>query len=408
MKLYNWIFLVILLLGFSSCKDDEYFYSNNEQDRDNDEITGDDYIYHIPVIFHVIYQDQNAIDKDGNKSQYIPYTRLKAILDNVNDLYSGKIYNFGGENSENSENIHVQFELALCDEFGKKLSTPGVEYIKYSGSYPIDCNQFMNQKKGKNKYIWDPNEYINVMVYNFKTEDESATTTLGISNMPFKAGGYPDIEGLSDAKRANMSKDQLSFEYCVSINSLYINQESSFFTDPKHGKDGFTYYPSDVNITLAHELGHYLGLHHVFAEEESDKGSVPANNCNDTDFCEDTKSYNKVAYSKWLEDFWKEHQDKTDVKLKDLIKRSNDQGDEWDSDNLMDYAYSLSYRFTPDQAYRMRQVLYYSPLMPGPKKNRSTTDTRSSDNDEPIDLPIRLAVRQVASGSTPFYVKNNY
>ena len=77
--------------------------------------------------------------------------------------------------------------------------------------------------------------------------------------------------------------------------------------------------------------------------------------------------------------------------MKYLIKRKNDQGDEWDSDNIMDYSISLSYSFSPNQKERIRQVLYYSPLLPGPKKNRnSEQQTRSWDSDEIVDLPIRL------------------
>lgn len=48
----------------------------------------------------------------------------------------------------------------------------------------------MNQTKKKNKIIWNPNEYINVMVYNFKkTKDNSIT--LGISNLPYNKTAIP-------------------------------------------------------------------------------------------------------------------------------------------------------------------------------------------------------------------------
>lgn len=396
MKRYICLVCILLqLMTFSSCtKDTEPFYSNSEQDRDEDEITGDDYIYHIPVIFHVLYQDKNAVDTTGKKNQYVAYSRLQEILNNVNDLYAGKLYNFGKEKDNPSEDIHVQFEMALYDENGKKLSTPGVEYIKYTGEYPIDCNNFMSQKKGTNKIIWDPNEYINVMVYNFKASDDAEGTTLGISHMPYTVNGYPQIEGLEDGKKQNLNKNNISFEYCLSINSLYINYESSRYTDGKHGQEGYTYSSADINVTLAHELGHFLGLHHVFAEKKNETSTEPADNCDDTDYCTDTKSYNKPAYDTWLKNYIKEHANDKTFDMNDLIKRNNDQGDEWDSDNFMDYSVSLSYRFTPEQRNRMRQVLYYSPLMPGPKKNRSTT-TRSQETDKIIDLPIRLAIDKV-------------
>lgn len=392
MRHLYFIILLIVGLSLSSCKDTEdIFYSNNEQDRDDDIITGDDYVYHLPVIFHVLYQDANAVDKDKQKIQYIPYSRFKTLLDNVNDLYEGQLYYSNhGENSH-SENIHVKFELALYDENNNKLATPGVEYIKYSGEYPIDCNTFMNQKKGKNKFIWDPNEYINVMVYNFKDSKEDGTV-LGISNLPYRANGYPQLEGLEETNKSSLNKNNISFEYCISLNSLYIYNESSRYTDPYHGQRGYQYNTADANVTLAHELGHFLGLHHVFAETTQNGSTEPAENCEDTDFCQDTKSYNKVAYDKALKDTINKHtQNNTPLEMKYLIKRKNDQGDEWDSDNIMDYSISLSYSFSPNQKERIRQVLYYSPLLPGPKKNRnSEQQTRSWDSDEIVDLPIRL------------------
>lgn len=329
MKYYISIIFALVALTFSSCKESEPdpFYSDNEQDHDSDEIIGDDYIYHLPVIFHVLYQDKNAVDETNKRNQYVSYDRLKAILQNVNDLYAGKLYNFGEGADVPSENIHVQFELALYDESGKKLKTPGVEYIKYSGEYPIDCNSFMNQTKKKNKIIWNPNEYINIMVYNFKkTKDNSIT--LGISNLPYKQNGYPAIDGLKDAKGA-INKNSLSFEYCVSINSSYINQESSRYTAADHGDKGYTYDSGDINVTLAHELGHYLGLKHVFAEKDTDTGSEPIESCTDTDYCTDTKSYNKPAYDRWLISYIEQHkQAGNDLVMKELIKRSNDSGEE--------------------------------------------------------------------------------
>lgn len=52
-----------------------------------------------------------------------------------------------------------------------------------------------------------------------------------------------------------------------------------------------------------------------------------------------------------------------------MISRQNDTGDTWSSINLMDYSMSLNYQFTAQQRERIRQVLYYSPLIPGPKKS---------------------------------------
>ena len=81
--------IALTVLSFASCKDTEGSIGDpiisHGQDRDTDIITGDDYVYHLPVIFHVFY---------SNTTQYIKYDRLKEILSNVNELYQGDVYNY--------------------------------------------------------------------------------------------------------------------------------------------------------------------------------------------------------------------------------------------------------------------------------------------------------------------------
>ena len=153
--------IALTVLSFASCKDTEGSIGDpiisHGQDRDTDIITGDDYVYHLPVIFHVSFS--------SNTTQYIEYTRLKEIFSNVNELYQGDVYNYQMDTIP-SENLDILFELAEKNESGKRLSTPGVEYIKVSES-EFDCESFMKDKKYV-QYCWDQNNYINVMVYAFK------------------------------------------------------------------------------------------------------------------------------------------------------------------------------------------------------------------------------------------------
>lgn len=380
--------LLLLIIAMStltlySCKESEETVSvNNGQDRDSDEITGEEYVYHLPIIFHVFYKDKN------DSKQYISQSRLKELINNVNELYQGVVYTEMLDTVA-SENIHVQFELAKYKEDGTLLGTPGVEYLPYpDATDSIDCNTFMHSKRYA-KYTWDPNNYINVMVYNFKTKSNTETT-LGISNLPYQAGGYPKIEGLASTDKYPLKKSNLSYPYCVSINAIYISKdyEGSRYTTDKN-KNNYTYMPSDPNATLAHELGHYLGLKHVFTELED--GDDTSDKELDTDYCEDTPSYDRDSYINWLTkhvaDARKENPDTT-FTLTQLVKRENKKGEKWKADNLMDYSYCYNTRFTPTQANRMRQVLYYSPLIPGPKKARTRTRALQEAPDGPLDLPI--------------------
>lgn len=376
--------IALTVLSFASCKDTEGSIGDpiisNGQDRDTDTITGDDYVYHLPVIFHVFY---------NNTTQYIEYTRLKEILSNVNELYQGDVYNYQMDTIP-SENLHILFELAEKDESGKRLSTPGVEYIKVSES-EFDCESFMKDKNYV-KYCWDQNDYINVMVYAFKKTDKNSTT-LGISHLPYQVGGYPQIDGLSNGKNYPLSKPG-KFPYCVSLNSIYVGRENegTRYTEDKYNK-GYKSNTADPNATLAHELGHYLGLFHSFSEKTVKDKSEAANDDDDSDYCDDTPSYNRIEYSKWVRLAIK----KDSLTLRDVAKRTNSKGEEWQSDNLMDYFYCYSMRFTPEQASRIRQVLYYSPLIPGPKKIRPRTRAWDEMPETEDDLPIRYAKEKAVS-----------
>ena len=291
------------------------------------------YHYNLPVVFHVLYQNKS------DAQQYVSPNRLSEILNAVNRLY---------KKSMQSADMNLTFTLATASPDGEKMDQPGVEYISWPGSYPIDCDAFMNDDinetagKGYVRYVWDPNRYINIMVYNFANEPGSNTTTLGISHLPF------------------------------TINSRFINEEST----------ATTYKPADITVTLAHELGHYLGLHHVFSETER------GNSCEDTDYCTDTPTYNKEAYD--MNYAYIAANEPENFTFANLVNRENClTGESFVSHNIMDYAISHSDQFTPEQRARIRHVLLYSPLIPGPKAVQEA-DTRSAP-DGLMELPIRTA-----------------
>ena len=315
--------------------------------------TAEEYHYQLPVIFHVFYKDAN------DPLQKVSSSRLSAILDKVNSLY---------KNKKNSVDMNLTFTLATTDKNGATLPNPGVEYIQWPESYPIDCDDFMNDESGKYvKYLWDPNSYINIMVYNFYSDPNFNFVTLGIAHIPFSTTGNNYLEGLSETKNSHLTLANLKFPLCVSINSLYINE----------GSTPTEYTTVDVTVTLAHELGHYLGLHHVFAETTN-------GTCEDTDYCKDTKSYNKQEYDSYCDYIYENEEAK--YTFENLVKRTGCDGIEFISYNIMDYAISYSNQFTQNQRERIRHVLSYSPLIPGPKKG--DINTRAL-NEGPLDLPIR-------------------
>lgn len=325
---------------------------------------GQEYHYKVPVIFHVLYKNQN------DRKQYIPQTRLADILENINAYYKGETLYKGGDAGVD---MNLEFVLAETDEEGNALSAPGVEYVKLD-NMPLDCEAFMSAKKNT-ELLWDPNRYVNVMLYNFAEVDGGNSIILGISHLPLSTSGSNYLEGLPAVEYSYLTKENLPYPKCVSINSLYAYEETA--------NDG-RYNSYDVNVTLAHELGHYLGLHHAF--DENDDSSL-STQCVNSDYCDDTPSYNRTAYLMNLRAMLSEAaQNGGKVSMAEAVKRENCKtGEAFSSYNLMDYEISYSDRFTNDQRKRIRHVLTYSPLTPGPKKSKA--DTRSAING-PLDLPM--------------------
>ena len=329
--------LFALCLGLTACGGDDGLVSTDKSSLVTDTIEIDsNYEYQLPVIFHVLYKNQS------DASQYIPAARLKNLLQYVNEIYQGGIY---GE----SENLHLKFVLAEKDEKGKKLGTPGVEYVKYDGDYPIDVNAFMSDNTGANvKYIWDPNQYINVMMFNFKSSS-SNEITLGISHMPHTVDNR--VEGLDNVNTQYIAKSKLPYPLCSSINSTYAAQASngSYFESDRYTDDNHvahTLSTADVVVTMAHELGHYLGLYHAFTEKEKDGSYQPVDSCGDTDYCKDTPSYNRIEYNNYLETLTINGSDPNMTRK--MLSRSSCDGKTFESDNIMDYSLTMGFQGVDD------------------------------------------------------------
>ena len=372
-RFYNlFLFAGMLCMLLSACKKEriEDEVTRKKSDETEKTVLDDNYIYRLPVIFHVItkgsYSTQNTV----------PASRYATLLNHVNELYRGGIYGA-------SNDIKVEFYPAPTDEAGNRLPVAGVENIRWNGNYPIDVEEFMTDSRGTNvKYLWDPNRYINVMVFAFDQEDDDGVI-LGISHLPYKAAGNATLQGLERALYNNMTKANLTHAQCLAINLNYIEEPAGRYVSATHQQSLFSYKSDDAVVTLAHELGHYLGLYHVFTESRTG-GMIDA--CGDSDYCLDTPSYNKKAYDRILTGYIGKL---TREDLPKLFLRTDCKGNEFQSVNIMDYAYCHAYQFSADQKYRMRQVLYYSPLIPGPKK--AIQGTRSIAPERPLNLPVRIA-----------------
>ena len=283
--------------------------------------------YRLPVVFHVLYKSST------NKQQNVVKGHLATLIDAVNEVYA-----------HCGEELGLEFVMATHDPEGNLLEEPGVDRQQIKQE-KLNSSSFMRSEKN-NQYMWDPNRYINIFLYTF--EDAGI---LGISHFPYVIKPH-SMEGCEELEH-DADWNELPWPQCVSINNEYIYSHEAYYTI------------TDVVNTLAHELGHFLGLRHAFSE---DPVTYDRNTCMDSDFCTDTPTYNKAAYDKLMQAYMTSGGiiDKEEEKLL-MMREDCETGEEFRSTNIMDYAYSEANRFTPQQAARIRYVLEHSPYIPGPK-----------------------------------------
>ncbi len=339
------IFFLCSFLFLYACSESENVESTSGKDNNTEA-----HYYQLPVVFHVLYGNPS------DKNQNVAKDRITEIIKACNKLYN----NSNGK----SVNMNLEFILATKDPKGRTLSEPGINRVLWS-SPKMDCEEFM--KSNNTNLIWDTDQYINIMLYTF-TKDN----ILGISHLPYTVAPdeYPGLNQL----KGMPTHQSLHYPHCVSINNTYINIGPS--------REGEVYYTTDVVATLAHELGHYLGLYHAFSQDKNGNTDL----CKDTDYCEDTPTYNRKEYTEWLDQYMAGKR-LTLADMPKLTKRTDCiRHTTVTPDNVMDYEISYVNRFTPDQRSRIRYVLSHSPLIPGPKVSGRSTRAMAPTEEFPMQM----------------------
>ena len=279
-----------------------------------------DYHYRLPVIFHVIYEQ----GKENDSIQNVKTEVLHALVDRANYLY---------RSGHNSIDMNVELVLATETPTGEALPEAGIERIQNSILAYYNADNFLSQEKSEfASLMWDPNKYVNVYLFTCTQKD-----LLGVSHLALT----PRQNSLEGLQANNYYYTQLpKVPWGIVLNNSHINEERAY-------------------TTLAHELGHYLGLLHVFGEKD----------CEETDYCDDTPSYNREEYIASLKEGMQEQE---------LFNRTGCDGLPFVSYNIMDYDFSYLNQFTLEQYKRVRHVLENSPRIPGPK-NITVTKSLSKD-----------------------------
>jgi hypothetical protein len=193
----------------------------------------------MQVVFHV-FSDGPKLTPDQMDDQ-IAKTNL-AFGNGVRSSFKRNI---------NAVDNFFKFRLAENDPEGNPLEITGYNVIEIPEDYSAE-DDYYEYYYLKFDEMWDPNRYINVFVENIY-----GGRTSGYAYLP----KMPDnsIPGL-DVNESQV----LDFPYAITLDYTIVILNSK---------------PSPY--TLAHEMGHFLGLIHTFE------------NCQSGDFCDDTLPQNR-------------------------------------------------------------------------------------------------------------------
>jgi PKD repeat protein len=281
-----------------------YLANTNPQSRINANYT-------IPVVVHVVYY---------NAEENISQAQVNSQIEILNKDFAGIGLNVGNVPNAFStlvSNTNIQFCLAQKKPDGTNMTEPGIDRVsavskgfKNPGTGYLDTYIDGTIKPAT---IWDPTKYLNIWV--LKIEEN----TLGYATFP----AMSTLNGISADLIGDAETDG------VVIGHYYF------------GNTGVVEFPYDEGRTATHEVGHWLGLRHIWGD------GLCGN-----DFCADTPT---------------QFTSNTDCpNFPQVTCFNGPNGDMFM--NFMDYVDdACMFMFTPDQRTRMQTAMangtYRAPLI---------------------------------------------
>jgi len=215
-------------------------------------------VIYIPVVVHVIHNgDAYGVNENITDEQ------VQSQITVMNQDFRRMTGTPGFNSDPVGADVQVEFVLAKVDPNGNP--TNGINRINLCQASwsTADINTTV-----KPNTIWDPTLYMNMWSVNF-----TDTTLLGYAQFPESS-----LAGLSTAAQ-NANTDGVVAGY-------------RFFGSSALATGNFS-APFDRGRTMTHEVGHYLGLRHIWG----DNATCPATNTvNDKDFVADTPAANGPNY----------------------------------------------------------------------------------------------------------------
>ena len=248
-RLATMVQLSAVLLLTLSCSEDDSIETDGAEDQ-----AVISPIIRIPVVVHVIHNGEPV----GTQSN-ISFDQIESQIEVLNEDFRRLAGTNGFNDDPSGVDTSIEFYLAESDPDGNLLEEPGVDRVDGEREFwpkgavrnPIDTSI-------KPATIWPPDSYFNIWTVNFG--GFVSRDLLGYAQFPSESGlpGLQADEGSSDT-------DGIVVGY-----KYFGSNEKGNFPD--------LIPPFDLGRTTTHEVGHWLGLRHIWGDGD----------CTVDDYCDDT------------------------------------------------------------------------------------------------------------------------
>ena len=292
-----------------------------------------DILYKIPTVFHIVY---------NNDAQNLPDSVVLSQVEVLNKHFRRQHENINETREEFlsfATDIEIEFVLASEDPNGYPsngitrtyTNQSGFPYISiwdiFTGNITLD-----NVKSSVSGGVdaWDTNRYLNIWICNI--ESSFLGQVLGFAYPPTNVNEVleeVDLDTVPDWPTEGFTQNQ-------NLQGVVLHYPIVGSNNPQNGDDGIS--GNEMGLACVHEVGHYLGMRHIWGDALSGSG------CDVDDGISDTP--NQSAASQFTCDYSINSCNDSPIDFPDMVENYMD----YSSDECMNM-------FTNNQRTVMRAIL---------------------------------------------------